>query len=60
MANSDIIKLIPTMQSASMALKNYETLKNKKKKPKDLFKLAGYNITGSSLIKAEGEFLGGI
>ena len=57
MGSSDILKVIPTLQAAGMVEHNYNYLKKKKKKTGDLFGLAGYNITGSALIKAEGDFL---
>lgn len=57
MSSDDILHTIPTIQSAAMVEHNLRYLKKKKKKARDMFDLAGYNITGSALIKAEGDFL---
>ena len=56
-ASGSIIKIIPTIQSAALLNDNYKFYKKKKKKTKDFISQGAKNIIGTSLIKAEGEFL---
>ena len=56
-AYNDILRTVPTIQAAGMVGHNVKFLKKKKKKVKDIVELGAFNITGSALIDAEGEFL---
>lgn len=57
MGNQDILKIIPSLQAAGMVGHNFSYLKKKKKKVKDIFELGMYNVSGSVIIDAEGEFI---
>jgi len=54
MAYKDILKIVPTLQSASLAKHNYEFTKGK---DKNLPKLAVKNIVGLSTIKLTSEVI---
>ena len=52
-----ILKVIPTIQSATLVERNLKLLKKKKKKSKDFVSAGVDTLVGTSLIKAESDFL---
>lgn len=50
-----MLKLARDLQGVALVSENLRVVKKKKKKAKDLIGLAGTNIVGSSLIKAQAE-----
>ena len=54
-AYKDIVGIVPTLHSYSLVRHNL-----KKRKKKRLVKLFGKNIVGTSLIRAESEFINSI
>ena len=59
MSATDILKLVPTMQASSLALRNLRLLK-KRRKSGDFIKQGMENIVGTSLIKEQAKFIGGM
>jgi len=57
MSANDILKIIPVVHSAQLLKYNINKLKKKKKTAKDFLDLGFTNITGSTLIKAERDFI---
>ena len=55
--SNDILKVIPTLHSAALLHDNVKFLDKKKKKSKDYIKQGVKNVVGTSLIKAESDFL---
>lgn len=61
MSYKDILKIIPTIHSASLVNSNLKDIKKKKKfKTDDTLHSATKNIIGISLIKTESNFIGGL
>lgn len=59
-AAKDIIKIVPTIQAASLVGTSYKLAKKKKKKSSD-FLSGGINlIGGTALIQAESQIIGGM
>ena len=56
-AHQKILALVPTLQSITLASKNYQLVKKKKKKAKDFLYQGVENIVGTSLIKETAQFL---
>lgn len=59
MAYTDILKVIPTVQSAALVEHNLKFLKKKKKKSSDFVGSGVTNIVGSSMIAENAKFLYG-
>ena len=59
MGYEQILKVIPTIQSASLVSHNVGFLKKKKKKTKDFVSYGVDNIVGTALIQENSKFLYG-
>lgn len=57
MSYKTILKIIPTIQAASLAEHNLKFAKKKKKSSKDFVKVGLNNIVGATLIKENAKFL---
>ena len=60
MTYKDILKVIPTLQAASLVKHNVDVAKKKELKTKDMVDLGVTNIVGTNLIKIESQFIGGL
>lgn len=59
MAYTDILKVIPTVQSAALVNHNLANFLRKRKKRKGMVGMAVDNIVGTALIKETAGFTGG-
>lgn len=59
MSYTDILKIVPTMQSVAVASNAYRLVKKKKKKTGDFVNTGVSSIVGAAMIKEESDFLGG-
>ena len=59
-ATKDIAGLSNTMMAAALVGKNYDLVKKKKKTTKDFLSTGVTNIAGTTLLKANADFLSGI
>ena len=57
MSYTDVLKIIPTMQSLALAGHNYSFVKKKKKSMEDFLYHGTENIVGTSLIKDTAQFI---
>jgi len=60
MTIKDIANIIPTMQSVALVSENIRFAKKKKKKMGDFVSMGATNIVGTTLIKAESDFIAGM
>lgn len=58
MSYKDILKVVPTLQAASLVKHNLEATQKKKLKTNDMVNLGVTNIVGTNLIKIESDFIG--
>ena len=60
MTYKDILKLVPTLQAASLAKHNADVAMKKSKKPGDMVGLGVTNIVGIEMIKLESGLIGAL
>ena len=60
MAYKDILKIVPTLQAASLAKHNADVAMKKDKKPGDIVGLGVTNIVGANIIKVESDLIVGL
>lgn len=59
MAVNDLLKVVPTIQAASLLDYNVRFAKKKKKKARDFLEVGVTNVVGTRIIKATDDFLWG-
>ena len=59
MAYTDILKIVPTIQSAALAKHTLKLATKKKAKTKDFVETGVGTMVGAALIKEEADFIGG-
>lgn len=57
MSYKEIMKIIPTIQSASLVKHNLKALDKKKTKTKDIVDLGVKNVVGTSMIKINADLI---
>lgn len=60
MSAKDILKVVPTIQAASLVGYNLKFAKKKKKKLGDFVEAGTTNIVGSAMTKEAADFIGGM
>lgn len=60
MIYKDILKIVPTLQAASLAKHNVDVAMKKDKKPGDIVGLGVTNIVGIEMIKLESNLIGAL
>lgn len=60
MTYKNLLKVIPTLQAASLVKYNVDITKKKKLKSDDMIKISTTNIVGSNIIKLESDFISGL
>ena len=60
MTYTSILKIVPTLQAASLVKHNVNIAQKKNLKTKDMIDLGVTNIVGTNLIKIESDFISGL
>jgi len=60
MTYTSILKIVPTLQAASLVKHNVNVAQKKNLKTKDMIDLGVTNIVGTNLIKIESDFISGL